>query len=212
MAHESAGSGLASTVDSLQDRRVMANGPASPEQETLLGEGRFLRLVRRGKWELTQRVGARGAAAIIALTDDRRLVLISQPRPALGGAVIELPAGLVGDDPGCENEDAAIAAARELTEETGYEAAKVERLTRGPTSPGLTDEQITLYWATGLRRVGPGGGLESESITVHEIPLDEVEAWLAERAAAGDHIDLKVYAGLYFANTRGPAAQGEASA
>ncbi len=190
----------------------MADGPESPQEETILGEGRYLRLLRRGRWELVSRVGASGAAAIIALTDDRRLVLISQPRPALGGAVIELPAGLVGDDPGCEEEDAAIAAARELTEETGYEAAKVERLTGGPTSPGLTDEQITLYWATGLRRVGPGGGLESESITVHEILLGEVEKWLAERAAAGDHIDLKVYAGLYFATTRAPLGEGEASA
>ena len=187
----------------------MTDGAETDRDETILGEGRFLRLLRRGTWELVERVGASGAAAIIALTDDRRLVLISQPRPALGGAVIELPAGLVGDDPGCEEEDAAIAAARELTEETGYEAEHVERLTAGPTSPGLTNEQIALYWATGLRRVGPGGGLESESITVHEIPLAEVEAWLRTRAAAGDHIDLKVYAGLYFANSRAPASGAE---
>jgi len=184
----------------------MSDPGTSDKDEILLGEGRFLRLVRRGRWELVERVGASGAAALVAVTDDRRLVLISQPRPAIGGDVIELPAGLVGDDPGCEGEGAAVAAARELTEETGYEASTVERLIGGPTSPGLTSEQITLYWASGLRRVGPGGGLETESITVHEIPLAEVEAWLLERAAAGDAIDLKVYAGLYFALTRGDPA------
>ena len=195
----------------------MSDAPASDNDndELILGEGRFLRLVRRGRWELVQRVGASGAAALVALTDDGRLVLIAQPRPALGRAVIELPAGLVGDDPGCEGEAAESAAARELTEETGYEASIVERLAAGPTSPGLTDEQVTLYWASGLRRVGPGGGLEGESITVHEIPLEEVEAWLKARAAAGDAIDLKVYAGLYFAHRRararpGPAVEGGA--
>ena len=73
----------------------------------------------------------------------------------------------------------------------------------GPTSPGLTSEEIVIYRATGLRRVGPGGGLESESITVHEVPLAGAEAWLREREAAGLRIDLKVYAGLYFARTAG---------
>ena len=150
-----------------------------------------------------RRCGRRRDRALGREPDDRRLVLISQPRPALGGDVIELPAGLIGDDPGCEGEGGEVAAARELTEETGYAAAVVERLAIGPTSPGLTNEQITLYWASGLTKVGPGGGLESESITVHEVPLDEVEAWLAARVRAGDHVDLKVYAGLYFARTAG---------
>ncbi|MCA9661077.1 MAG: NUDIX hydrolase [Myxococcales bacterium] len=188
-------------MSDLSDPTSSASGGRAEE---ILGQGRFLRLLRRGKWELVERVGADGAAALIAVTDDRRLVLISQPRPALGGDVIELPAGLIGDDPGCEGEGGEVAAARELTEETGYAAAVVERLAIGPTSPGLTNEQITLYWASGLTKVGPGGGLESESITVHEVPLDEVEAWLAARVRAGDHVDLKVYAGLYFAHARAP--------
>ncbi|MCB9569985.1 MAG: NUDIX hydrolase [Myxococcales bacterium] len=172
-------------------------------EEAILGHGRFLRLIRRGRWELVERVGARGAAALVAVTDDARIILISQPRPALGCEVIELPAGLVGDDEGSEDEDAAVAASRELVEETGYEASHVERLCGGPTSPGLTSEEIVIYRATGLRRVGPGGGLESESITVHEVPLAGAEAWLREREAAGLRIDLKVYAGLYFARTAG---------
>jgi ADP-ribose pyrophosphatase len=164
-----------------------------------IGDGRFLRLVRRGKWEYVERLGARGAAAIVAVTDDGRLVLIEQPRPALGGVAVELPAGLVGDTPGDESEEAATAANRELVEETGYEASRIEQVAHGPSSPGLTSECISIFVATGLRKVGPGGGDGNEQITVFEVPLAEVEAWLGERIARGAHVDLKVYAGLYFA-------------
>lgn len=93
----------------------------------------------------------------------------------------------------------ALAAGRELVEETGYEASAIEFMTRGPSSPGLSSECLAIYLATGLRRVGPGGGVEGEQITVHEIALSEADAWLAARAAEGVQIDLKVYAGLYFA-------------
>jgi ADP-ribose pyrophosphatase len=70
---------------------------------------------------------------------------------------------------------------------------------RGPTSAGITDEEIVLYVAGGLRRVGPGGGDSSEDIRVHVVPLPGVEAWLAQKASAGAAVDLKVYAGLHFA-------------
>ncbi len=135
----------------------------------------------------------------MAVTDDGRLVLIEQPRPALGGVAVELPAGLVGDTPGDESEEAATAANRELAEETGYEASRIEQVAHGPSSPGLTSECISIFVATGLRKVGPGGGDGNEQITVFEVPLAEVEAWLGERIARGAHVDLKVYAGLYFA-------------
>lgn len=164
-----------------------------------IGGGRFLRLVRRGKWEFVERTNASGATAIVAVTEDRRLVLIEQPRPALGGVALELPAGLVGDTPGDEGEELARAAGRELVEETGYEAREIVQVAWGPSSPGLTSETIGIFLATGLKKVGPGGGVESEEITVHEVPLAEVEGFLAERIARGIHIDLKVYAGLYFA-------------
>lgn len=169
-----------------------------PATETI-GDGRFLRLVRRGKWEYVERLGASGAAAIVAVTAEGRLVLIEQPRPALGGVAVELPAGLVGDTPGEETEEAATAANRELVEETGYEASRIELVAHGPSSPGLTSECISIFVATGLRKVGPGGGDSNEQISVFEVPLAEVEAWLAERIARGAHVDLKVYAGLYFA-------------
>ncbi len=165
----------------------------------VLGAGRFIRLVKRGRWEYAERINATGAAALVPVTDDGAILLVEQPRPALRGPVIELPAGLVGDIPGQENEDMALAAGRELVEETGYEASAIEFMTRGPSSPGLSSECLAIYLATGLRRVGPGGGVEGEQITVHEIALSEADAWLAARAAEGVQIDLKVYAGLYFA-------------
>ena len=177
---------------------MAAHDPSDPSDAlTVLGAGRFLRLVRRGRWEYAERVRAAGAAALVAVTDGGAILLITQPRPALGGLCVELPAGLVGDEDA--GEDPAVAAARELVEETGYEAAVVERLCAGPTSPGLTNEGIALYRAHGLRRVGPGGGVEHEAIVVHEVPLADADAWLAARAAEGLHVDLKVYAGLYFA-------------
>lgn len=169
------------------------------DEQSTLGQGRFLKLVRRGTWEYVERVNARGAAAIVAVTDDGKLLLIEQPRAALGKPVIELPAGLVGDEEGMEEEALEAAAGRELVEETGFEASKVELVAEGPTSPGLTSECIAMVVATGLRRVGAGGGTASEDITVYEVPLPEVEAFLREQADRGRAIDVKVYAGLYFA-------------
>lgn len=180
--------------------RTRATLPAMTQEDgSTLAQGRFLKLMRRGTWEYVERVGARGAAAIVAVTDDGKLVLIEQPRPAMGRAVIELPAGLVGDEEGMEEEEIEAAAGRELVEETGFSAAKVELVAEGPTSPGLTSECIAMVVATGLTRVGAGGGTASEDITVYEVPLAEVEAFLREQADRGRAIDVKVYAGLYFA-------------
>jgi ADP-ribose pyrophosphatase len=173
------------------------SGPAP----NVLATGRFLRLVAQGHWEYAERTTASGAVAIVAVTEARRLVLVEQFRIPLGCRVIELPAGLAGD----VAEDAALdpaialanAARRELLEETGYEAAEMRHLAEGPTSAGLTNEIVSFFHATGLRRVGDGGGDEHEAITVHEPPVDELDQWLAARVAAGAAVDPKIYSGLY---------------
>lgn len=163
-----------------------------------IASGRFLRLVRRGSWEWAERTNARGVVVIVALTDDDKLLLIEQHRPPIGGPVIEFPAGLAGDEHGAENEDLSVAAARELEEETGYRAARIEWLTAGPVSAGMSSEVLTFFRAHGLVRVGAGGGVAGEEITLHEIPLKEAHSWLARRHSEGVMADPKVYAGLYY--------------
>jgi len=166
----------------------------------ILSEGRFLRLVRRGKWEFAQRRNASAVVGIVATTADGNILLIEQPRIPLGSSILELPAGLVGDDAGHEDEPIIAAAQRELEEETGYTASSWSVLTRGPTSAGLTDEIITLVRATDAIRTGAGGGVAGEQITVHSIPLVTAGAWLKERERDGQLIDPKIYAGLWFAS------------
>ena len=174
-------------------------------RDEILGEGKYLRLKRRGRWEYAERTGDGRAVAIVAVTDDDHIVLIEQERPAIGGRAIELPAGLVGDSPEFEGEEMSVAAQRELLEETGYVAEQMEFLSEGPPSPGAMSEMIALFRATGLRKVGAGGGDESEDIVVHEVPVADVLGFLREREAAGLVVDSKVWAGLYFAR-RSPRA------
>ena len=166
-------------------------------ERTILGEGRYLRLVKEGRWEFVQRHWGPSAVAIVAVTAERRLVLVEQFRVPLGRRCIELPAGLVGDE-GDASEEFAVAAKRELLEETGYEAGQLSYLTIGPSSAGMADEMVAFYRASELVKIGPGGGDASESISVHEIPLDDVPHWLDEQAAAGAAIDFKIFAALYF--------------
>lgn len=166
---------------------------------TVIGAGKHIQLVKNGRWEYATRRGISGIVGIVAVTDDGKLLLVEQHRPAVGADVLELPAGLAGDIAGSEDEDLADAARRELLEETGYEAAKMRRLVAGVPSAGISDEIITLYLATGLKKTGKGEGDGSEQITVHKVPVEKVEAWLARRAKKGNMIDLKIFAGLWFA-------------
>ena len=168
-----------------------------PEKKSL-HQGRFLAMFERGGWEYVDRVGATGVVVILAVTDEDELVLVEQHRVPLGANVIELPAGLAGDLPDSQDEDFREAARRELLEETGYEAESIEFLCEGPPSAGLTSEIQTLLRATGLRKTGPGGGDETEDITVHTIALNVLDDWLGEAAQRGCLIDPKIYAGLYF--------------
>lgn len=173
------------------------------KQETeVMATGKFLRLVKRGRWEFADRVNSTGAVVVVAVTNEGRIVLTEQYRLPLDQRVVELPAGLAGDEPGAADEDFALAARRELLEETGYECRDVQWLTSGPTSGGLSTEIVAFYRAVGLTKVHPGGGTEHENIEVHEVHIDEALAWLKARHDAGVLIDPKVYAGLYFAGHR----------
>jgi len=171
-------------------------------RKQVLGEGKWLRLLKKGRWEFVERVNCSSVVAMIAVTRENEVILVEQYRPAVGRRVIELPAGLVGDVDGDTSQPRA--ARREMIEETGFRPHRVELLVELPASAGLTSETTSLYRCTGLRRVGEGGGDESENIKVHLLPIHKAADWLARRVARGALVDAKVYAGFYFAGiTRG---------
>jgi ADP-ribose pyrophosphatase len=172
-----------------------------PKSETIHYLGHHLGMKERDGWEYAFRTDSSGVVVLVPVTDAGELVLVEQYRAPVDGRVVELPAGLVGDA-GDKQENFETAARRELIEETGFEAGSLEQLLVGPVSPGMVSEIINIYLARGLRRVGPGGGDESEDITVHLVPLAEAEAWLAARQADGLMVDHKVFAGLFWAAQR----------
>jgi ADP-ribose pyrophosphatase len=159
----------------------------------LLWQGKYIEVHRTGTWEFVRRVGAMGAAVILATTDAGEIVLVEQFRRALGRPTIELPAGLIGDD---GDFDPAAAAARELAEETGFVAAHWANIGDFATSPGMSAEMFTLFRASGLARTGRGGGVDGEDITVHVVPLDGLGVWLDAARGRGCVIDSRLLVGL----------------
>ena len=135
-----------------------------------------------------------GAVAIVPLLDDGRAVLVRQYRHAVGRALLEIPAGTL-DQPGESAEDAA---ARELAEETGYTAARLERLAAFYPAPGFATEHMTLFLATGLTE-GDQGMMEDEEITVETVELDAVPDLIAR----GELRDAKTLVGLLAARETG---------
>lgn len=158
-------------------------------------EGKKIDVLARDGWEYVERKKAKEAVAIVAVTEDGKLLLTEQQRRPVNRRVLDLPAGLVGDD---GNADPAAAAKRELEEETGYTCRSVERLAGGPTSPGITSEIVTFFRAEGVQRKGAGGGVEGEDITVHAVSVANLPEWLRKKEKEGLLVDLKIWGGLYF--------------
>jgi len=168
-----------------------------------LATGSYLGLYARGQWEYAARTNCTGAVAILPLTDDNQLILVEQFRVPLQQRVIEIPAGLAGDEAGFEHESLSDTAQRELLEETGYLASEMIPLFHGPTSPGMTTEMVHFFAATGIRREHAGGGTEHEDIVVHQVPLSGFNGWVADKQSEGLLIDCKIHACLYLAYQRG---------
>ena len=164
----------------------------------ILHKGKYLDLIREDNWEYVQRTNCSGIVVIVPMTADEKVIFVEQFRRPVKAQVIEWPAGLVNDRTPHDAETMEAAARRELMEETGYKADHLSLLTEGPASSGLSSEIITFYQALDAIKVGPGGGDETESIRVHEVPLKEADLWLYEMEKKGLIVDPKVYVGLYF--------------
>ncbi|MCD9028933.1 NUDIX hydrolase [Luteimonas sp. BDR2-5] len=175
----------------------MSNRPDADDGTELLYQGDWLRLVRHGKWESCERTHGRDGLAVlvIAVTPADEVLFVEQYRMPLGARTIEMPAGLVGDDH--DDDSLEEAARRELIEETGWSPGRVDVLLTGPTSAGMSNERIAFARARDLTRVGDGGGVADEDITVHAIPRSEAAAWLMRKHAEGFELDLKLWAGLW---------------
>ena len=165
------------------------------DRAEVMWQGRFVRALKRGRWEYVSRVGDVRAVVILA-EHEGKMILVEQFRMPIGGRCLELPAGLVGDeDPNATVEDTAI---KELEEETGFTAERVERLGDFHASPGMLSEGFTLVRAHGVRPCGGGGGTEHEDITVHQVPRAEIPAFIEQKRSEGCAVDVKLLLFLDF--------------
>ncbi len=133
-----------------------------------------------------------GGAVVVPLLDDGSVMMVKQLRYPLGKHILELPAGKLNS-----GEDPALAAHRELEEETGWKALRLQLLTSIYTTPGFCDEELHIFLATGLRESPDGHKREEGELTmsVHTLPLAEAVG-LVEN---GELKDSKTIAGLLLA-------------
>ncbi|QDV84330.1 NUDIX hydrolase [Planctomycetes bacterium TBK1r] len=128
-----------------------------------------------------------GAVVLLPILEDGRVVLIENTRPTVGETLLELPAGTRES-----GEEAVVTASRELIEETGYRAGKLELIHEFYSAPGICDELMHLYRATELVAGDPDREA-TESIVNRIATRDEIKAWIA----SGKIRDAKTLVGLY---------------
>ncbi len=161
--------------------------------------GKYLRLVVKDGWEYVERVNCTGVVIIVGKTDDDKVILVEQFRHPVQRLTIGFPAGLVGDSRGLKGESVLSAARREMIEETGYCPAKIRTFFVGPVSAGMCCDMVTIVHATGLNKVGSGGGVDDqENIKIHEVPLKRINTWLTAQVKKGRLVGPNLFAGLYF--------------
>ena len=158
-------------------------------------EGRILSLrvdmvTLPGGGQATREIVEHGeSVVVVAVTDEDEVVLVRQYRHAVGQTLLEAPAG--GLEKG---ESPEVAAAREMREDTGYEAEKLERLGGFWMAPGFCTEYMHVYLATGLTQ-GEATPEEDERIVVERVPLAKVRELIRE----GEIQDAKSVAALLMA-------------
>ncbi len=136
-----------------------------------------------------------GAVAVVAVTDDDTVVLVRQYRPALDRWILEVPAGTRD----VEHEPETEAARRELAEEVGYAADRLDLLTRTAISPGFCDQISSVFLATGLTPVPTDRqGVEEGFMRVEHVPLSRFDALVDD----GSIIDATTILGVGLARRR----------
>ena len=117
-----------------------------------------------------------GAVAILAITPDKKIIMVEQYRKALERSIIEVPAGKLE-----KGEAPETTAMRELEEETGYTAESLELIQSFSTSPGFADEVIHLFLAEGLRKAESGAVLDDdEFVELLEVSIEEAEKMMQD--------------------------------
>ncbi len=159
-------------------------------------EGRYLSLREIDDWEFATRPNATGVAGIFAMTGDKQVILVEQYRRPMQARVLEICAGLIGDEEAFSGEAIIDCAARELREETGYTAGKMIHLLSSPTSAGMTDEITHFFLAENCTKTDPGGGVDGEEITTHLVEYDHLKEFLGDASENGILIDFKIHACL----------------
>lgn len=134
-----------------------------------------------------------GAVVVVAITAKHELVLIRNYRIAVGERLVECCAGTLGPP-----EPPSVCAKRELIEETGYRAAKISPLGWFYTTPGLTNEKMYAFAATGLTHVGQKLE-EDESIDVEIVPVAEA----LDMVYSGKMRDAKSMLAILLAHKKG---------
>ena len=143
--------------------------------------------LRDGKQATREIIRHPGAAAVIAIIDNK-LLLVEQYRKPMDKIQLEIPAGKL--DP---NESPETAAIRELEEETGYKARSIELLEKFYTSPGFADELLYVYFTNDVEQ-GSMNLDEDEEIIVKLVTLEEAEAYMAEGLISDVKTIFAVYA------------------
>lgn len=159
-------------------------------------EGRYLSLREIDDWEFATRPNATGVVGIFAMTSDQQVILVEQYRRPVQARVLEICAGLIGDEAEFADEKIIDCAQRELLEETGHTPGKITHLLSSPTSAGMTDEMTHLFFAEDCQKTAPGGGVDGEDITTHLVPLNELSVFLEKSVKKGILIDFKIHSCL----------------
>lgn len=173
----------------------MSDGPRLLKCETVFA-GRKIAVEKRhvrgsdGREAVREIVRHRGSVAILAFPEAGKVLLERNWREAVGREMLEIPAGTL--EPG---EDPAACVARELAEETGYRAGRLEPMLRLHPSPGITTEEMTVYLASDLA-AGPVSPEAGEEIVCVLAPVDEALAMVAD----GRITDAKTVASLLYWN------------